>query len=216
MINSIRHTHRYKPLQIRHQTVHTLNVFCLYCFAKNICGPCLTEHHWPTFSVEFMIFVCFTSNLDCPYQDLWWGNDQPRLWQCRRQSSSLHRFLSAHKRKKPLREPQLGKLRMPYGNIHTKMVFIDFRCTQHGLPFSQLVETSLCATWTKCTCVASGMRLTVWFSFNRMAYHQKRITASNFDLVLAEVQRNSYLPSLFKTLLGQYNLTQGSHVSGGH
>ncbi|CAL8320011.1 unnamed protein product [Arctogadus glacialis] len=42
------------------------------------------------------------------------------------------------------------------------------------------------------------------------AYRQKRITASNFGLVLAAVKRKSYPPSLFKTLLGQYNLKQGS------
>ncbi|CAL8366427.1 unnamed protein product [Boreogadus saida] len=45
------------------------------------------------------------------------------------------------------------------------------------------------------------------------AYRQKRITASNFGLVLAAVKRKSYPPSLFKTLLGQYNLKQGSKVS---
>ncbi|XP_061587156.1 uncharacterized protein LOC133451994 [Cololabis saira] len=42
------------------------------------------------------------------------------------------------------------------------------------------------------------------------AYRQKRITASNFGLVLAAVKRKSYPPSLFKTLLGQYNLKEGS------
>ncbi|KAL3971878.1 signal-regulatory protein delta [Sarotherodon galilaeus] len=42
------------------------------------------------------------------------------------------------------------------------------------------------------------------------AYRKKRITASNFGLVLSAVQRRSYPPSLFKTLLGQYNLTEGS------
>ncbi|KAL0970543.1 hypothetical protein UPYG_G00243550 [Umbra pygmaea] len=42
------------------------------------------------------------------------------------------------------------------------------------------------------------------------AYRKKRITASNFGLVLAAVKRNSYPPSLFKTLLGQYNLKEGS------
>ncbi|XP_056441516.1 uncharacterized protein LOC130378936 [Gadus chalcogrammus] len=42
------------------------------------------------------------------------------------------------------------------------------------------------------------------------AYRQKRIAASNFGLVLAAVKRKSYPPSLFKTLLGQYNLKQGS------
>ncbi|CAL8357617.1 unnamed protein product [Gadus morhua 'NCC'] len=45
-----------------------------------------------------------------------------------------------------------------------------------------------------------------------MAYRHKRITASNFGLVLAALKRNSYPPSLFKTLLGQYNLKQGSHA----
>uniref|UniRef100_A0A671THN6 YqaJ viral recombinase domain-containing protein n=1 Tax=Sparus aurata TaxID=8175 RepID=A0A671THN6_SPAAU len=44
------------------------------------------------------------------------------------------------------------------------------------------------------------------------AYRKKRITASNFGLVLAAVKRKSYLPSLFKTLLGQYNLKEGSKV----
>ncbi|KAK7142759.1 hypothetical protein R3I94_012190 [Phoxinus phoxinus] len=44
-----------------------------------------------------------------------------------------------------------------------------------------------------------------WF-----AYRKKRITASNFGLVLAAVKRKSYPPSLFKTLLGQYNLKDGS------
>ncbi|XP_059895468.1 uncharacterized protein LOC132448321 [Gadus macrocephalus] len=48
-----------------------------------------------------------------------------------------------------------------------------------------------------------------------MAYRHERITASNFGLVLAALKRNSYRPSLFKTLLGQYNLKQGSHVSDG-
>ncbi|CAL8319098.1 unnamed protein product [Arctogadus glacialis] len=48
------------------------------------------------------------------------------------------------------------------------------------------------------------------FLYNRSAYRQKRITASNFGLVLAAVKRKSYPPSLFKTLLGQYNLKQGS------
>ncbi|XP_051250888.1 uncharacterized protein LOC127360489 [Dicentrarchus labrax] len=43
------------------------------------------------------------------------------------------------------------------------------------------------------------------------AYRQKRITANNFGLVFAAVKRNSY-PPLFKTLLGQYNLKQGSHA----
>ncbi|KAL0973578.1 hypothetical protein UPYG_G00206350 [Umbra pygmaea] len=42
------------------------------------------------------------------------------------------------------------------------------------------------------------------------AYRKKRITASNFGLVLAAVKRSSYPPSLFKTLLGQYNLKEGS------
>ncbi|XP_076848422.1 uncharacterized protein LOC143494205 [Brachyhypopomus gauderio] len=42
------------------------------------------------------------------------------------------------------------------------------------------------------------------------AYRKKRITASNFGLVLAAVQRKSNPPSLFKTLLGQYNLKEGS------
>ncbi|CAL8269623.1 unnamed protein product [Arctogadus glacialis] len=46
-----------------------------------------------------------------------------------------------------------------------------------------------------------------------MAYRHKRITASNFSLVLAALKRNSYPPSLFKTLLGQYNLKQGSHCT---
>ncbi|CAL8328878.1 unnamed protein product [Gadus morhua 'NCC'] len=47
-----------------------------------------------------------------------------------------------------------------------------------------------------------------------MAYRHERITASNFGLVLAALKRNSYPPSLFKTLLGfgQYNLKQGSHA----
>uniref|UniRef100_A0AAV2JRC3 YqaJ viral recombinase domain-containing protein n=2 Tax=Knipowitschia caucasica TaxID=637954 RepID=A0AAV2JRC3_KNICA len=45
-----------------------------------------------------------------------------------------------------------------------------------------------------------------------MAYRRKRITASNFGLVLAAVKRNSYPPSLFKTLLGHYNLKQGAHA----
>ncbi|KAJ8333873.1 hypothetical protein SKAU_G00411920 [Synaphobranchus kaupii] len=45
------------------------------------------------------------------------------------------------------------------------------------------------------------------------AYRKKRITASNFGLVLAAVK--SYPPSLFKTLLGQYILKQGSKVSSG-
>ncbi|XP_077075129.1 uncharacterized protein LOC143726028 [Siphateles boraxobius] len=44
-----------------------------------------------------------------------------------------------------------------------------------------------------------------WF-----AYCKKRITASNFGLVLAAIKRKSYPPSLFKTLLGQYNLKDGS------
>lgn len=54
------------------------------------------------------------------------------------------------------------------------------------------------------------------FLYNRTAYRKKRVTASNFGLVLKAVKRNSYPPSLFKTLLGQYNLKQGAHVSGGH
>ncbi|KAL2104337.1 hypothetical protein ACEWY4_001205 [Coilia grayii] len=45
-----------------------------------------------------------------------------------------------------------------------------------------------------------------------MAYRKKRLTASNFGLVLAAVRRNSYPPSLFKTLLGHYNLRQGAHA----
>ncbi|XP_028456238.1 uncharacterized protein LOC114570182 [Perca flavescens] len=45
----------------------------------------------------------------------------------------------------------------------------------------------------------------LWFT-----YRKKRITASNFGLVLAAVKRKSYPPSLFKTLLGQYNLKEGS------
>ncbi|KAJ8379116.1 hypothetical protein AAFF_G00231210 [Aldrovandia affinis] len=44
------------------------------------------------------------------------------------------------------------------------------------------------------------------------AYRKKRVTASNFGLVLKAVKRNSYPPSLFKTLLGQYNLKQGAHA----
>ncbi|ROL50908.1 hypothetical protein DPX16_3542 [Anabarilius grahami] len=44
-----------------------------------------------------------------------------------------------------------------------------------------------------------------WF-----AYRKKRITASNFGLVLAAVKKSSYPPSLFKTLLGQYNFKEGS------
>ncbi|KAK7907110.1 hypothetical protein WMY93_015722 [Mugilogobius chulae] len=45
-----------------------------------------------------------------------------------------------------------------------------------------------------------------------MAYRKKRLTASNFGFVLAAVKRKSYPPSLFKTLLGQYNLKQGAHA----
>ncbi|KAE9539720.1 hypothetical protein AGLY_004972 [Aphis glycines] len=37
-------------------------------------------------------------------------------------------------------------------------------------------------------------------------YRQYRITASNFSKVLKSVKRNRYLPSLFKTLIGSYNL----------
>lgn len=37
-------------------------------------------------------------------------------------------------------------------------------------------------------------------------YRQYRITASNFSRVLKSVKRNKYPPSLFKTLIGSYNL----------
>ncbi|CAJ1057874.1 uncharacterized protein LOC114552703 [Xyrichtys novacula] len=43
-----------------------------------------------------------------------------------------------------------------------------------------------------------------------MAYRKRRITASNFGLVLAAVKRKRYPPSLFKTLLGQYNFKEAS------
>ncbi|XP_062849917.1 uncharacterized protein LOC134312144 [Trichomycterus rosablanca] len=42
------------------------------------------------------------------------------------------------------------------------------------------------------------------------AFRKKRITASNFGVVLAAVKRKSYPPSLFKTLLGHYNVQDGS------
>ncbi|XP_063046180.1 uncharacterized protein LOC134440153 isoform X1 [Engraulis encrasicolus] len=42
------------------------------------------------------------------------------------------------------------------------------------------------------------------------AYRKKRITASNFGLVLSAVRRQSFPPSLFKTLLGEYNPKQGA------
>lgn len=45
-----------------------------------------------------------------------------------------------------------------------------------------------------------------------MAYRKNRLTASNFGSVLAAVKRNSYPPSLFKTLLGHYNPKQGAHA----
>jgi len=46
-------------------------------------------------------------------------------------------------------------------------------------------------------------------------YRQYRITASNFSKVLKSVKRNRYPPSLFKTLIGSYNLESYRSVQWG-
>lgn len=73
-----------------------------------------------------------------------------------------------------------------------------------------------CQNWSPTSCLGELYYISSFFiCYNRSAYRKKRITASNFGLVLGAVKRKRYLPSLFKTLLGQYNLKQSSNVSYG-
>lgn len=49
-----------------------------------------------------------------------------------------------------------------------------------------------------------------WYMFRK-----GRLTASNFGKVIAAVQRNSFPPSLFKSLMGEYNLEGAKSVQWG-